>query len=337
MVETFARLLELLSALQARPHWTGPELAGRLGVTVRTVRRDIDRLRALGYAVDSDTGAHGGYQLSSGGAALPPLLLDDDEALALALCVRAAAGDSVVGVGDAAGRALAKLEQSMPTRLRGRLRQVTSATTRLPTQGDEVDIRVLTTVSRACRDCDALTATYRTHHGAQSQRHIEPFRIVNAGRRWYLVAHDSDLVEWRTFRLDRIRDAEPTGRTFARRDPPDPVEFVQHAITAAPYRYQAVVDFEAPAQELATLMPSTIGALEPLDASMSRLTIGANDLDYLAMQVARLRVPFYVREPVELRDRIAELAQRLAESVFGSVFAPSKGELRPEPDHHQTT
>lgn len=315
MVDTVARLLAVLSALQARPEWTGPELADRLGVTVRTVRRDVDRLRALGYAVDSFTGVHGGYRLGASGSALPPLLLDDDEALALALCVRAAAGDSVVGVGDSAGRALAKLEQAMPARLRNRLRQVTSATTRLPTQGDEVDASVLTTVSRACRDQDCLAVEYVNHHGEQTGRSLEPYRIVNAGRRWYLVARDTDTGGWRTFRLDRLRDAKLTGRRFARHDPPDPVEFVRHAITTAPYRYHAIVDFDAPASEVSALVPPTVANLEPLGTSSCRLTAGANDLDYLAIQIARLDIPFHVREPAELQARVAELATRLASAV----------------------
>lgn len=325
-METTGRLLSLLSVLQSRPVWSGPALATRLGVTVRTVRRDIDRLRGLGYAIESDLGVAGGYRLGAGGAHVPPLMLDDDEAVALALCVRSAAGDSVVGVGDAAGRALAKLEQTMPSRLRSQLAALSMSTERLPGAGDgSVDPEVLVTVSRACRERDVLHLDYRDSGGRQTERRVEPWRVVNAGRRWYLVAYDqrrhapratradpSDHSEhWRTFRLDRIAAASPTGHRFERVDPPDPVQFVQRAISTAPYRYRARIEFDAPLADLAAQIPSTVGVLDAIDDDTTVFTTGADDLDFIALHVARLGLPFRVVEPAALRERLSILADRL--------------------------
>ena len=203
MWDTPGRLLRLLSLLQLRRDWPGPELAARLEVDVRTVRRDIDRLRALGYPVSSTSGAAGGYRLEPG-TDLPPLLLDDDEAVAVAVCLRTAAGGTVAGIEEAALRALAKLDRLLPTRLRGRAGALSAATVAMTGQRPVIDADDLAAIAAACRDHEVLRFDYRTNDGATSRRTVEPLRLVHTGRLWYLVAWDRDRGDWRTFRVDRI-------------------------------------------------------------------------------------------------------------------------------------
>jgi predicted DNA-binding transcriptional regulator YafY len=331
MVETTERLLATLSALQGGTTLSGPELASRLGVTARTVRRDVDRLRQLGYAVESELGVAGGYRLGSGGSAVPPLLLDDDEAVALAVCARAAAGGSVAGAGEAATRALGKLEQGMPARLRARIAAIVQATERLPDPGAEVDHGILVTITTACREGQELAVTYRRANGPAggSERRLEPHRVVSAGRRWYLVARDRRRGEWRTYRLDRVVDARPTGHGVDVSDAPDAAAFVGNAITTAPYRHRARVDLDAPVATLAALIPSTVGVLEALDETTTRLTVGVDDLDLLVVRLGCLGVPFRVLEPADLVDRLAVVAEHLAAiaaaSAASSATAPLTG------------
>jgi predicted DNA-binding transcriptional regulator YafY len=316
MVETTARLLSVLSVLQVGRAVSGPELAVRLGVDVRTIRRDIDRLRQLGYAVESDVGVAGGYRLGRGGAALPPLMLDEEETVALAVCVRAAAGDSVAGIADAAGRALSKLEQSLTGPLRTRIEALATSTVRLAATGEEVDGSILLTVTSACRECQQLAVTYVSGSGNESERRLEPHRVVNAGRRWYLVARDRasspERSGWRTFRLDRVRAATVTGHPADVADAPDAATFVSEAITTAPYRYRARVRLDAPLAAIARRIPPTVGVLEAVDHDTTVLTTGADDLDWLALHLGALDVGFEVLEPLELRVRIAAIADRLA-------------------------
>ena len=203
MLETSARLLRLLSLLQARRDWTSAELAARLGVTTRTIRNDVDRLRGLGYPVDARPGVAGGYRLGTGGA-LPPLLLDDEEAVAVAVGLRTAASGSVAGIEETSVRALAKLQQVLPSRLRRRVSAFQSHALPVPSRGPQVDPDVLTVIASACRDHERLRFDYRAHSGAPSRRSVEPYRLVNDRRRWYLVAWDTDRDAWRTFRVDRI-------------------------------------------------------------------------------------------------------------------------------------
>lgn len=202
MLETSARLLRLLSLLQARPDWAGPELARRLEVTPRTLRRDVARLRDLGYPVHATTGVAGGYRLGAG-ASLPPLLLDDEEAVAVAVSLRTAASQSVAGLAETALRALAKLEQVLPARLRARTAAIQQATVALPRTAPAVDPGLLATLATACRDSRALAFGYRSRGGAANQRQAEPYRLVHTGYRWYLVARDTGRDDWRTFRVDR--------------------------------------------------------------------------------------------------------------------------------------
>ncbi len=205
MLDTSARLLRLLSLLQAHRDWSGGDLADRLGVTPRTVRRDIDRLRELGYPVHSTPGTAGGYQLGAG-AELPPLLLDDEEAVAVAVGLRSAAEGSVEGIEETSVRALAKLEQVLPHHLRRRVGALTAFTVPMPgrTGGPRVDAATLTELAHACRDCQRLRFDYVSHDGTVTRRNVEPHRLVSTQRRWYLVAWDVDRADWRTYRADRI-------------------------------------------------------------------------------------------------------------------------------------
>ncbi|MEV7907757.1 helix-turn-helix transcriptional regulator, partial [Streptomyces anulatus] len=222
MLETSARLLRLLSLLQTPRDWTGAELAERLGVSGRTVRTDVERLRSLGYPVLATRGAVGGYRLGAG-AALPPLLLDDEEAVAIAVGLRTATGGAIAGIEEASLRALAKLEQVLPSRLRRRVNTLQTYTVPVPRDdaGPGVDPSVLTTLAAVCRDRERLRFDYHDHAGAATLRTVEPYRLVNWGRRWYLLAWDVERGDWRTFRVDRIRSRTPTGPRFTPRDLPD--------------------------------------------------------------------------------------------------------------------
>ena len=239
MTETSGRLLKLLSLLQARRDWPGNELAQRLGVSGRTIRRDVERLRDLGYPVDATTGPAGGYSLHAG-TAMPPLLLDDDEAVAIAVGLRTAAGASVTGIEETAIRALVKLEQVLPSHLRRRVNALGSVLATLPASGPTVDPQALTTIATACRDRERLRFAYRSREGEESRRRVEPHSLVNLGRRWYLVAWDCDREGWRTFRLDRLERPAPAGGRFEPRTLPakDPAAFVTAGLRSAPSRYR---------------------------------------------------------------------------------------------------
>jgi predicted DNA-binding transcriptional regulator YafY len=311
VVETSARLLRLLSLLQARPEWPGAELADRLGVTPRTVRRDVARLRGLGYPVSAMPGVAGGYRLGAG-AALPPLLLDDDEAVAVALSPRTSAPHDVTGIGEAAVRALVKLEQVLPSRLRERAVAISHALVPLTGPAPVLDAAALATMARACRSCEQLAFGYRDRDGAVTARQVEPHRLVQAGYRWYLVARDLDRDDWRTFRADRIEAPRLTGSRFVPANPPDAAAFVARAITTAPYRYQARILVHAPVAAVAAKLPPTVGVLEPAGAGRCLLTVGSDSLDALAFHVAMLDLDFTVLAPPELTERTAVLAARLA-------------------------
>lgn len=315
---TTQRVLGLLDLLQQRTVWSGAELAGELGVTVRSVRRDVGRLRDLGYPVGSERGAGGGYRLGSG-RRLPPLLLDDKEAVAVAIALRLAAGGAVAGVGEHALHALTKLDQVMPGRLRERVAAVTESMITVPGADTEVEPELLIELGHAVRATERVRLDYRDRAGRDSERRVEPYRIVVLGRRWYLLAFDPDRDDWRTFRLDRIREVSRTGWRFTPRpDVPDPGMHVQHSVTAAPYDHLAVVDVRAPADEVTGCFPPTYGTVTPLrpsdhpDGPLCRLETGAGDLDVLAWYLARLSAPFTVVSPGELRGALAALAARVA-------------------------
>jgi predicted DNA-binding transcriptional regulator YafY len=314
---TSSRLLTLLSLLQGRRDWPGGELAARLDVSGRTVRRDVERLRALGYPVESLTGPAGGYRLRAG-AAMPPLLLDDDEAIAIAVGLRTAARASVTGIEETAVRALVKLEQVLPAHLRRRVQALGSATTALPAPGGPtVDPQTLTVIAAACRDAERLRFAYRGRDGAASRREVEPHSVVNVGRRWYLVAWDCGREDWRTFRLDRLERPTP-GRRFTPRDLPakDGAAYVSRSLAAAPNRYEARLTLHAAAD--AVRVPSYWGTVTPLDAYSCEFRTGDDNLDWLAARLTMLGVDFEVHEPPELVEHLAALGRRLARAAHGS-------------------
>src|SRR5947207_5427755 len=312
MGETSSRLLELLSLLQGRRDWPGDELAQRLEVSGRTIRRDIERLRRLGYPVESLTGPAGGYRLRAG-SAMPPLLLDDEEAIAIAVGLRTAAGASVSGIEETAVRALVKLEQVLPAHLRRRVSALGSATLTVPVSGPRIDPRHLTLIAGACRDSECVRFGYRTRDGTDSRREVEPHALVNRGRRWYLVAWDRRREDWRTFRIDRLVKPAPTGLRFAPRKLPakDAAAFVQQHIAGRPNRFEARVTLLASAEEMKTRVPAYWGPFVPIDDHSCEYTTGDDNLGWLALRIAMLGVDFEVHEPPELLEQLRALARRL--------------------------
>ena len=316
MLETSARLLRLLSLFQARRYWTGAELVERLEVTSRTLRRDVDRLRHLGYPVHSTSGTSGGYQLGAG-ATLPPLLLDDDEAVAVALGLRAAAGGGVAGIEESSVRALAKLEQVLPSRLRRRISALHSIIVPVTKGGPKVDAAVLSLIAGACRDCEGLRFGYRDKGGEASVRLAEPHRLVNFGRRWYLVAWDTGREDWRTFRVDRIEKTTLSGRRFVTRKLPadDVAAYVTRGIAYDQYPCRASVVLHASAERMAELVPCSMGTLEAIDHCHCRIHIGAYSMEMLAAYIAMFGVDFEVTDPPELVEQVRKMAERYERAV----------------------
>jgi predicted DNA-binding transcriptional regulator YafY len=311
MTETSSRLLTLLSLLQERRDWPGGELADRLEVSGRTIRRDVERLRGLGYPVESLTGPAGGYRLRAG-TAMPPLLLDDDEAIAIAVGLRTAARASVKGIEETSVRALVKLEQVLPSQLRRRVRALGAATSAVAPGGPEVDAQSLSVLAAACRDSERVRFGYRGRDGASSRREVEPHSLVNVGRRWYLVAWDCGRDDWRTFRLDRLTAPATSGVRFTPRALPakDGAAYVSQSLAAAPNRYEARVTLHAPIDAVRRWVPSHWGTLEPTGDASCEYRTGDDDLDWLAMRIMMFRVDFEVHEPTELREHVAMLAER---------------------------
>jgi predicted DNA-binding transcriptional regulator YafY len=313
-----ARLLRLLSLLQSRRDWPGPELVERLGVSPRTLRTDIARLRELGYPVEATPGPAGGYRLGVG-AALPPLLLDDDEAVAVAVGLRSAAGGTIGGIEETSLRALTKLEHVLPARLRHRVATLAAAVVAVPGRGPTVGSDVLVAASTAVRDRQRLRFDYVDHHGRAARRDTEPHRLVHTGRRWYLVAWDVGRAGWRTFRLDRVRPVVPTGPRFAPRDPPadDLAEYVSSGTGAAMWQHQAVVRLHATVAEMAAVVTPTMGTVEADGPDRCLFRTGADTLPVLARYLALLGVDFDVVEPAELRAHVRALGERFVRAAGG--------------------
>ncbi|GAA0210786.1 YafY family protein [Actinomadura nitritigenes] len=313
-----ARLLQLLSLLQTRREWTGPELSERLGVTVRTVRRDVERLRDLGYPVHATLGKVGGYRLEAG-TALPPLLLDDEEAVAIAVGLRGAAGGAVEGIGEASVRALAKLEQILPARLRRRVNALHTATTPLtgPPAGPAVDPETLTVLAAASRDRERIRFAYRDGGGAETSRLADPHGLVSAGRRWYLVAFDTGRGDWRTFRVDRVARPHPTGVRCPPRDLPaaDAAAFVTRSLARSRPVRPAVLTVHASAEELIDRFRVTGDEVEPVDERTCVLRTAPDSLEYTALRIAYLDLDFEVVEPPELAERLAAVGARLTRAA----------------------
>lgn len=311
MSQTTSRVLQLLGLLQARPMWTGVELAERLGVTSRCLRRDIERLRDLGYPVQASKGRGGGYRLGAG-AALPPLLLDPDEAVAMAVCLGLAAGGSVAGVGESALRALSKLDQVMPARLRSQVAAVYDATVTLTADADSpVQPEVLMTVARACRDHEHVDTDYTDRAGTATQRRLEPYQLVTTGRRWYLLAYDRDRQDWRSLRLDRMAQVLARGTTFRPRDAPDAATYISRSISSQPYRYIARVHYSASQEAVAQHFSPTSATIEPDGPDACVVTTGADDPERLALYLAMIDCDFEILGPQEVIAGAQAMGERL--------------------------
>ncbi len=312
MVETSARLLRLLSLFQARRYWSGRDLADRLEVTPRTLRRDVDKLRSLGYPIHSSAGIEGGYQLGAG-STMPPLLLDDEEAVAVALGVRSAAAGAIQGIEEPSLRALTKIEQILPARLGRRVAAMHSMIVTRPGPAT-VDARALSTIAGACRDYESLRFQYLDYARTESTRNVEPHRLVHTGWRWYLVAWDTGRKDWRTFRVDRMQRVT-TGDRFKPRDPParDLAAYVAQGVRlASPCR--ARVKLLASAETMNQRWPCA-GNVEPIDDKSCWFEATASTYENLAAYLAMLGVDFEVENPPELLIELRRLGNRFARAT----------------------
>ncbi|CAN5900458.1 YafY family protein [soil metagenome] len=319
MSDPTSRVLQLLSLLQTHRFWPGGELADRLEVSDRTLRRDIDRLRLLGYPVDATPGLAGGYRLAAG-SHMPPLLLDDDEAVAIAVGLRAAAGASVAGIEETSVRAMAKLEQVLPDRLRRRVMAVHANVVPLRWGGDAgpmIDAKDLALLSQACRDHEEVRFEYERRDGETLRRLVQPHQLVSAGRRWYLVGWDVRRDDWRTFRVDRLTDARLAGARFeARRLPTtDAAAFVAQSIGSMPARHHLDVVVRGPVEEVAMVARYVGGEVHDLGDGWCRVHLGADSAPWLAVVVAELALRFEIEvepdAPPEVLGQLAELTDRL--------------------------
>jgi predicted DNA-binding transcriptional regulator YafY len=337
MANTSARMLRLLSLLQTHRYWPGAELADRLEVSPRTLRRDVDRLRELGYPVDAARGVAGGYQLQAG-AAVPPLLLDDEEAVAIAVGLRTAAAGAVAGFEETSVRALAKVIQLLPPRLRRRIDALRAMTAPgVFGGGPALDATVLTTIAMACRGEERLRFDYTPREGDAAARHVEPHRLVSLGRNWYLVAWDLERTDWRSFRVDRLTAPALTGARFRPRDIPggDPVAWLRSRMAAIPNRYDVSVILRTPADQVRGVVgqwatveaidaaagpvdgrpaadgpAAAVDGAEPVEAAC-RLRMSVDDLSWPVMLLGVIGAPFTVESPPELRERVRATGEAL--------------------------
>lgn len=313
---TPARLLRLLSLLQMHRDWTGTELAERLGVTTRTIRRDVDRLRELGYPVHAVIGPVGGYRLGAG-ASLPPLLLDDSEAVAVTLGLQNNATGTVAGIEEASLRALTKVEQVLPTRLRHRVDALRGAVVAMPPRydpGPSVDADSLTAISAAIRAAETLRFDYRSHAGDETRRSVEGHRIAHWSRKWYLVGWDADRADWRTFRIDRMSLRTPNGPRFTHRSSPDGdvVAYLRRTMGFAMWPHRCVIRAHVPAEDLAGRVE---GIVTPIDEHTCRLEMGSDSYALAALVVGMLDVEFEVEFPPELVTHLQVLAGRFTRAT----------------------
>ncbi|MFF2550228.1 helix-turn-helix transcriptional regulator [Nocardia sp. NPDC058058] len=324
---TTERVLTLLGLLQQRQVWTGPELADRLAVTPRTVRRDIDRLRALGYPVHASQGVGGGYQLGRG-QDLPPLLLDDEEAIVTAVALLLGAGGALTGSADTALRALAKLDRVLPVRLRQQVQTLTGAIDSFDGGRTPIDPDVLMTLARACRDHVEAVFDYPSSTAtATGTRRVEPYRLVASDRRWYLLAYDLDRADWRTFRVDRMTAVAARTWHFDPRPAPDPAPYVQDGVTTRVYPEQAGFLIRAAADTVRAQVPPSAASVHARDADTCELRSGAANLDAVLMHVALLGHDFEVLYPPELIARRRSLAIALGSAASGNVPSEPMSEL----------
>jgi len=325
MLETSARLLKLLSLLQSRRSWSGSELAQELEITERTVRRDVEKLRSLGYPVNAASGVAGGYRLGAG-AKLPPLLLDDDEALAVSLGLRAAMAGAGAGMEEAALRALDKLRQVLPAGLRKRLEGWRKTLVTSPLAAPEVDPDRLVVLVEACDDRKLVSFDYRDRQGRDTEREVEPHGLVHRYGRWYLVAFDRLREDWRTFRVDRVANPPRVGGSFTPREVPhgDLATYVARNMQAQTPAYEAHVEFEAPLQVMAERLPVGAGQLSPLGPDRCVAEIDTHDVQRFAGYLGSLDVDFVVLDPPELVEAVRSLATRFARAAERAALAPSR-------------
>ncbi|MFC7814811.1 helix-turn-helix transcriptional regulator [Streptomyces sp. NPDC057367] len=312
MLSTSARLLRLVSLLAVRPAWTCGELAERMEVTERTVRRDVARLRELGYAVDSDPGPWGGYRLRPG-TRTPPLILDDEEALAVAVGLREAALSGALGGDQAALSALLKLRQVLPKRLGDRLEDMDAAFVQTPRAGEpQVAAGTLLELAAACRRGERARMAYRDWGGRTSVRDVDPYRLVHTGRRWYFVARDVARDEWRTFRADRVERVQPTGRAVEFTEPlPDPALLVSRASATGPYAVLATVRLPVPMEEALRSIPATVGLHRADGPDATVVEIGGSSAEGLARYLFSLATPLHVLAPDSVREALLRRAREL--------------------------
>ena len=321
MASTSSRTLRLLSLLQTRRYWPGEELARELRVSPRTLRRDVDRLRELGYPIQARRGVAGGYQLAAG-TALPPLVVDDEEAVALALGLQAAAQGAVEGITESSVRALAKVVQVMPARLRRRVQALGAMTVPASWEAvggaasQTVDPEVLTTLALACRDAERVRFSYTAADGQQTGRHVEPHRLVLLGRRWYLAGYDLDRNGWRSYRLDRLAGPRGTGARFRPRELPaaDAAAFVRAGIQSTRAGYDIEVIVEAPAE----MVRERIGrwaSVSEISATRCRVRMTADALEWPILGLGMVGADFQVVAPPELIDWVRDWGARFRRAV----------------------
>jgi predicted DNA-binding transcriptional regulator YafY len=305
-------MLELLGLLQGRPSWSGFDLAVRLEVTERTIRRDVDRLRVLGFPVEAAPGRFGGYRLGRG-ATVPPLLLNDDETVAVAIGLRFAVDGTIDGIEESAVSALAKLDQLLPVHLARRIRAVHDNTASMSRDGrrERIAASHLVLLAGACAGQERVRFEYVDKGGRPSQRLVEPLGVVRVGARWYLAARDIDRSDWRTFRLDRIKSPENVGTRFEHVDPPDPVTLISEGLAAMPYPFVAQILLPVSFDEAARMIPRTVAMLESQEGG-TVVEIGSSSLERMVGYLAGLRPPCQVLDPPELRQALADHAHQIA-------------------------
>ena len=319
VTDTAGRLLHLLALLQRRPSWSGQELADRLGVDTRTVRRDIDRVRNLGYRIDSTTGTAGGYRLGVS-TDMPPLLLDEDEAMAVAVLLGVSAGVAVPGIERATLATLARVDRLLPPRLQRQVKALRAATVPLISHVETVPAAQLASLAQACEAHELVSFGYSSREGKATTRRVEPHRLVATDRRWYLVAYDLDRDDWRTFRVDRAKAVRATGHTFVPRPLKDPGRLVSEAISTTGYRYRAVVRLDAAPDVVSKRVPAHVGSVEP-NGNATMLKIGVDDAEWLTGYLIGLGFSFEVIDPSELRGGVIAIVERVAGAHNLSVVA----------------
>ncbi|MGW0791188.1 helix-turn-helix transcriptional regulator [Streptomyces sp. NPDC002911] len=315
MISTSARLLRLVSLLSARPSWTNAELAERMEVDQRTVRRDVARLREIGYAVESDPGPWGGYRLQAG-TRIPPLILDDEEALAVTVGLREAALGGVLGGDHSALSALLKLRQVLPSKIAGRLADMDAALVHTPRiEEPQIASGMLLELTAACRRSERVTLTYRDREGRTTIREIDPYRLVHTARRWYFVAQDVARGTWRTFRADRVLRIRTTGRAVEISDPPDPAQLVCDSIPAGTYPLYTTVRVPLPVDEAVRLIPTSMGVHRPDGPDSTLVDIGGYDADDLARYLLSRATPLKVLAPDTVREALRRRVQDMLQAM----------------------